>query len=477
MKILQENIIEILDRITDGFFALDASGRFTYMNEAASYLLFRNRNDLIGKSVWEEFPEVVHLSFYKQYHKALAKQIPVTFDTYFPPLDTWFDVRVYPSSSGLSVFFKDITEQKKILTQHEQHYKSLFEQNSDAVYAFDLKGNYLSVNSKTEKMLGYTEEELLQLSFGPLVYKDDLERVKQHYQNATNGMTQNYEARALHKDGHIVHVNVTNIPIIVDGDIVGVYGIAKDITMEKQTEERLLRSEKLSAVGQLSASIAHEIRNPLTSLKGFLQLMKTSSNDNLQDYFCIMLEEINRIETITGELLLLAKPQVHQFQFEDIKEMIKNVVILIRSQALMNKIDIVVNSDELPLVNCIGIQIKQVFINLIKNAIESMPDGGKININLQNDCKGNVFIQVIDHGCGIPEELLPKIGLPFYTTKDKGTGLGMMTTLKIIEAHGGTVDILSEAGKGTTINIYMPVNPLAAKNIDEEDVRKNHVKS
>lgn len=477
MKILQENAIEILDRITDGFFALDESWRFTYINDEASYLLFRNREDLIGKNVWEEFPEAVNLPFYKQYHKALAEQIPVTFEAYFPPLDTWFDVRAYPSSSGLSIFFKDITKQKKILKQHEQHYKSLFEQNPDAVYAFDLNGNYLSVNSKTETLLGYTEEELLRLSFVPLVHEDDLERVNQYYRNAANGITQNYEARALHKDGHVVYVNVTNIPIIVDGDIVGVYGIAKDITMEKQTEERLLRSEKLSAVGQLSASIAHEIRNPLTSLKGFLQLMKTSSTHNLQDYLHIMLEEINRIETITGELLLLAKPQVHQFHFEDIKEMVENVVILVHSQALMNKVDIDVNSDELPLVNCVGAQIKQVFINLIKNAIESMPNGGKIKINLQNDFKGGVCIQVIDHGCGIPEELLPKIGLPFYTTKDKGTGLGMMTTLKIIETHGGTVDILSEAGKGTTINIYIPVNSLAVKNIDEADVRGNRVES
>lgn len=477
MKILQANAIEILDRITDGFFALDESGRFTYINEEASYLLFRNRDDLIGKSVWEEFPEVVHLPFYKQYHKALAEQIPVTFDAYFPPLDIWLDVQAYPSASGLSVFFKDITEQKKILKQHEQHYKSLFEQNPDAVYSFDLNGNYLSVNSKTEKILGYTEEELLQSSFGPLVHKDDLGKVNQYYRNAANGITQNYEARALHKDGHIVHVSVTNIPIIVDGEIVGVYGIAKDITMQKQTEERLLRSEKLSAVGQLSVSIAHEIRNPLTSLKGFLQLMKTSGADNLQDYFRIMLEEINRIETITGELLLLAKPQVHQFHFEDIKEMVENAVTLVRPQALINKINIDINSDELPLVNCIGVQIKQVFINLIKNAIESMPNGGKIKINLQNDFQDGVFIQVIDHGCGIPEELLPKIGLPFYTTKDKGTGLGMMATLKIIEAHGGTVDILSQAGKGTTINIYVPVNPLAVKNIDVADVRGDHVKS
>ncbi|MFX3624308.1 MAG: PAS domain S-box protein [Ectobacillus sp.] len=460
MNIPQMNDLEILDRITDGFFSLDSNWNFTYINKEAARLLFRNKEELMGKHIWSEFPEAVHLMFYEQYHKALSEQVPVAFDAYFPPLDAWFEVRAYPSFNGLTVFFQDVTEKKKAVSQHEQHYKSLFEHNPDAVFSFDLNGNYLSVNSAMQRLLGYSEEEMLQLSFIPIVDKEDLEKTMDHYKKAASGTTQNYETKILHKDGRTIHVSVTNIPIIVDGQIVGVYGIAKDITKQKKTEEILVRSEKLSAVGQLSASIAHEIRNPLTSLKGFLQLIKSSLTDISSDYFNIMSDEITRIEMITGELLLLAKPQAHYFKFENIKETIEEVALLLGSQSLMNKVEIAIDCKELPLINCVKNQLKQAFINIIKNAIESMPGGGKIEITVRKHNDDKVFIRISDQGCGIPQELLTKIGLPFYTTKEKGTGLGMMTTFKIIESHGGTMEISSEVGKGTTVSIYLPINSL-----------------
>ncbi|MCP8969410.1 PAS domain S-box protein [Ectobacillus ponti] len=459
MIIPQINALEILDRITDGFFALDRDWNFTYMNAEAGRLLFRDHADICGKNIWAEFPAASALPFYKQYHKAMSAQTAVTFDAYFPPLDAWFDVRAYPCENGLSVFFKDITDQRLASAQNEQHYRSLFEQNPDAVYSFDLQGNYLSVNPAMEKMFGYSEAELLQSSFTLLVAPEDLERTIHHYELAANGITQHYEVKARHKDGHVIHVRVTNIPIIVDGEIVGVYGIAKDVTIQKQTEDRLVRSEKLTAVGQLSASIAHEIRNPLTSLKGFLQLMRTSAEDSSTNYFHIMESEITRIEAITGELLLLAKPQAQQFRLESVQDIVEDVMLLLSSQALMNKVTLEADCEVLPPVQCIGNQLKQVFINLVKNSIEAMPEGGCIRITLQQYDAESICVQIQDEGCGIPAELLDKIGLPFYTTKEKGTGLGMLTTFKIVESHGGRMHIESKVGTGTKVSIYLPFQP------------------
>ncbi|GED31615.1 PAS domain-containing protein [Brevibacillus centrosporus] len=154
-----DNAYEILDRITDGFFAVDEKWSFTYVNSEATRLLFRDRNDLVGRNLWEEFPEAVDLAFYDQYHRAIREQTSVVFDAFFPPLKKWFAVRVYPSVTGLSVYFQDITNQRIVLSHKEQHYKSLFEQNPDAVFSFDLEGKYLTVNPAMEQLLGYSEEE------------------------------------------------------------------------------------------------------------------------------------------------------------------------------------------------------------------------------------------------------------------------------------------------------------------------------
>ena len=446
----------ILNRITDGFFALDNNWNFTYVNEEASRLLARRSEELIGRKVWYEFPAAVELLFYEMYHKAVSEQEAVTFDAFFPPLNTWFDVRAYPSEDGLSVFFKDITENKKVLSQNEQHYKSLFEQNPDAVYSLDLHGNYLSVNEAMVRTMGYSEEEFLSMSYIPIIPEEDIEMTTSHFQNATKGITQHYETKVVHKDGRVLHIRVTNIPIVVDEEIVGVYGIARDITKQIETEKLLLRSEKLSAVGQLSASIAHEIRNPLTSIKGFIQLLKTTMKD-VPEYLDIVSEEVTRIEDITGELLVLAKPEKLHYNFEDFERIIDQVVVLLNSQALINKVEIKTDVQHIPHIYCVQPQIKQVLINIIKNSIEAMPDGGEVKVRAEQINETQIKISVSDEGCGIPEEILELIGLPFYTTKDKGTGLGMMTTINIVEAHGGNLDISSTTGQGTTVTIILPI--------------------
>ncbi|OAS87490.1 MULTISPECIES: PAS domain S-box protein [Metabacillus] len=458
MHIQEISPYEILDRITDAFFALDKEWKFTYVNKEATRLLLRKKEQFIGNCLWDEFPETIDLQLYHQFHKAVNEQVAVNFEHYSFPLKSWFEVRAYPSPNGLSVYFQDITDKKQFSSHREQHYKSLFENNPDAVYSLDLDGNYLSVNRATEQLLGYSAEEFLQMSYIPLIASEEIEKTMEYFSKATSGSTQHYETIALHKNGQAIAVKVTNMPIIVHNEIVGVYGIAKDISKEKRTEKMLLESEKLSAVGQLAASIAHEIRNPLTSIKGFLQLYKKSMKQINSEYLNIMSDELSRIEMITGELLVLAKPQAHHFHNERVEKILDDVVTLLSSQALMNNVEVKVHLEDLPQIKCIASQLKQVFINLIKNAIEAMPDGGEITIMAKKHTSTTIFIQFADQGSGISEELLAKIGTPFYTTKEKGTGLGMMTTLKIIHTHGGTMNISSTIGKGTIIDIYLPIS-------------------
>jgi two-component system sporulation sensor kinase A len=227
-----------------------------------------------------------------------------------------------------------------------------------------------------------------------------------------------------------------------------------DITERKKTEEMLQNAEKLSVVGQLAAGIAHEIRNPLTAIKGFTQLLRDQINKN---YAEVILQELDRIDTIVSDLLILAKPQVMEFVRCDLIDLINRTLVLLNTQAIMHNVMIHLNShyDEL-YIDCEPDQLKQVFINFIKNAIEAMPNGGTVIIDIQKYANV-VQLEFVDEGIGIPKERLAKIGEPFYSTKEKGTGLGMMICQRIIRNHRGKMEISSEVNKGTTIQLTLPI--------------------
>jgi two-component system, sporulation sensor kinase A len=176
-----------------------------------------------------------------------------------------------------------------------------------------------------------------------------------------------------------------------------------------------------------------------------------------------MESELNRINDIVGELMLVAKPQAVSFEHTNIQELIYSVVRLLETQAIMRNIQIWVNiSDHIPLVYGVENQLKQLFINLLKNAIESMDKDGEIHIKIsaRND---SVVIDLKDQGCGIPAERLKTLGEPFYTTKEKGTGLGLMVCFKIIEEHRGAIQFSSVENEGTRVEIELPTAPFPSK--------------
>lgn len=233
--------------------------------------------------------------------------------------------------------------------------------------------------------------------------------------------------------------------------------VIRDISERKKNEEKLIRSEKLSVAGQLAAGIAHEIRNPLTSLKGFLQLIATGRTYNNR-YYSIMKSELLRIESIISGLLMLSKPQVYNYIHIDLRKLMLDTVEQLQMQGYPQHIRMVYREDHRPLwVRGVEVQLRQVFINVLKNAIEAMENGGVITIELSLETDdGKVSIRIQDEGTGIPKEQLAKIGQPFYTTKDKGTGLGLMVTYKIIDNHHGHIAAESEVGVGTTFTIQLP---------------------
>ncbi|WP_066365178.1 ATP-binding protein [Neobacillus fumarioli] len=221
--------------------------------------------------------------------------------------------------------------------------------------------------------------------------------------------------------------------------------------------EELRRKEKLALIGQMAAAVGHEIRNPLASLKGFIQLQH-EKYPNMNEYYPIMVEEIDRIDSIVSDLMYIGKPKEIHFAKANISDIIAYTVSITNQQAANHGVTIeTVIEEVLPPIDCDENRLKQVFINLIKNAIESMPDGGKVTIHAQSIGKSTLCILIEDEGCGIAEENIRNLCEPFYSTKKEGTGLGLMVTNQIITDHNGMLDIQSTVGEGTKVWMTLPI--------------------
>jgi two-component system NtrC family sensor kinase len=245
-----------------------------------------------------------------------------------------------------------------------------------------------------------------------------------------------------------------------EGKIIGVSRICRDITHLKKAEERLIVAERLSCLGELTAGVAHELRNPLAGIKINTQVL--SRKKDLPEMEKRLLnstqEGIEKIQKIVEDMLHFAKPKVSHFKPEDINEVMeKSLAILLAKLKKGNISSVFERGKGLPPVRIDVHQIQQVLINLMLNAIQAMEKGGTLTLRtfLGNN-GGGVGVEVQDSGVGIPESHLKKIFDPFFTTKSEGTGLGLSISLKILETHGATIDVSSEEGKGSTFTILFP---------------------
>ncbi|MEI3604787.1 ATP-binding protein [Pseudogracilibacillus sp. SE30717A] len=228
----------------------------------------------------------------------------------------------------------------------------------------------------------------------------------------------------------------------------------KNITYINELKQVLLDSEKLILAGQLSAGLVHEIRNPLTSLKGFLQLVQAGVQQK-EEYYKVMIGEIEKLEKITSELLHMAKPFKSKKRTEHVNKMIDDVLFIMSTQTNMRNVHFKLDLEEDFTTNCNASQIKQVLINLIKNGAEAMQNEG--NITIRSRMENNyVAIDISDEGQGVPDDMLEQIKNPFFTTKQDGTGLGLVITHHILDIHQGMLNVTSSQDKGTTFTIFLP---------------------
>ncbi len=442
------------------------TGNVSYSRQSYRNLGIDNANEVFTV---ERFASFVHPEDLESWREEIGKAVDArrTFDHTFRISRTDGAVRFLHScgelvydDDGVPVrmagIAQDITEHKLLelqLQQSEERYRTLVENSLDAIGVFEDR-KCVFMNSIGLQMFGATSEEIIGSDYFDFLHPSHYEESERRLQAIMwNERLRPIEYKWVRKNGEVFHAEVLGSRF----SDTAIQVCIRDITERKQAYELLLRSEKLSAVGQLAAGIAHEIRNPLTALKGFTQMLREKSRGTKRRYFDIMSGELDRIEMILNEMLVLAKPQDRNFELKHVDLILLEVITFLSPQAMMKNVTIQTDFQrDLPMLSCEEGQLKQVFVNIIKNGIEAMPSGGNMLVRLKTQ-GDKVVVEFVDEGVGIPEDCMPKLGEPFFTTKEKGTGLGLMISHKIISAHNGTIGVQSRLGEGTTVSLSLPV--------------------
>ncbi|MGJ3254270.1 MAG: PAS domain S-box protein [Elainellaceae cyanobacterium] len=251
IEVARNRVADILESITDAFFALDLSWNFTYVNAQAEYLLQRQRDQLLGQNIWEQFPEAVASTFYHEYHRAIARQTRVEFEAFFSPLDTWFQVHAYPSESGLSVFFQNINERKyaeDALRSSEERYRLLFESNPHPMWVYDLETfAFLAVNRAAIAHYGYSRDEFLSMTICDIRPSEDVPALLENVACVTEGINRAGIWRHRKKNGTLIDVEITSHTIPFAKRRAEVV-LANDVTKRIQAETALRQSNDLLQV-------------------------------------------------------------------------------------------------------------------------------------------------------------------------------------------------------------------------------------
>jgi len=243
------------------------------------------------------------------------------------------------------------------------------------------------------------------------------------------------------------------------GEQLGLVLIFEDISREIKMEDEFRRMGELAAVGQLAASIAHELRNPLSSIKGAAQFLKKEYEDHasIVEFLSIIIEEVNGLNKLTTEFLDFARPMQLELKTTSVNKVVEKTLQLMSVHITDNNVVVKENlGRSISEIQADAEQLEQVLKNIIINALQAMPEGGVLTLETGTTPANGAYMAISDTGVGIAQDKLDRIFLPFVTTKTKGTGLGLSVVHKIIENHGGRIEVTSEVGKGSTFKVVLP---------------------
>ncbi|HBB9853227.1 TPA: two-component system sensor histidine kinase AtoS [Escherichia coli] len=245
------------------------------------------------------------------------------------------------------------------------------------------------------------------------------------------------------------------------GEMIGALVIFSDLTARKETQRRMAQAERLATLGELMAGVAHEVRNPLTAIRGYVQILRQQTSDPIhQEYLSVVLKEIDSINKVIQQLLEFSRPRHSQWQQVSLNALVEETLVLVQTAGVQARVDFISELDnELSPINADRELLKQVLLNILINAVQAISARGKIRIQTWQYSDSQQAISIEDNGCGIDLSLQKKIFDPFFTTKASGTGLGLALSQRIINAHQGDIRVASLPGYGATFTLILPINP------------------
>jgi two-component system cell cycle sensor histidine kinase/response regulator CckA len=388
------------------------------------------------------------------------------------------DIMMFNGRKACLVLASDVTRRERTreaLQETQERYRDLFDHSSDIVFSTDLNGKFTSLNKAGEMVTGFSSEEAQGMDVARILGPRSLEVVRDlHAERTIEGRETRYEIEIARKDGQLITLAMSTSLTRRDGQPTGVRGIARDITEQKQLEERLRQSQKMEALGRLAGGIAHDFNNLLGVIIGYGEIL--ADRLGLQDPLCGFAGETlkagRQAASLTQQLLAFSRKQVLQPKILDLNASIAGVEQLLR-RLLREDIDLVFTpSAELGRVKADPGQIQQVIMNLAVNARDAMPQGGELRIETANVDREEgytrqdpyvaaghyVLLTVSDAGIGMDEKTRARIFEPFFTTKQfgNGTGLGLATVYGIVKQSGGYISVQSQPGKGCSFKIFLP---------------------
>ena len=489
--ITKEFLENILESMEEGVFTVDKNARITSFNRAAEEITGFKRGEVLNKECCDILKsdlcqEICPLKDTLETGKTFfgyeimitsktGKKVPVNIAT--SPLRSSNNEII-----GAVENFRDLTKHKGLwakLREERNKAQQFLNIAGVIIVAINDEGIVSLINRKGCEVLGYKEEEIRGKNWFDLCVpermrkerKDTLKKVMAGEKKEV----EDYENSILTKSGEERIIAWHNTTLTDDKDrIIGTLSSGEDITLRKQTEEELIRSEKLASLGQLAASVAHEVNNPLAGImiyvKLFLKKYKEEKlqTDNTEKQLLKMDKELDRTTRIIRNLLDFARQSEPNIRPVDINKVLEAALLLVGHQINLENISLEKKSDaQLPLILADFDKIQQVLINIIMNAIQAMPGGGNLTIatsvakgiRIGESLKDTIRIDISDTGVGITEENMNKLFTPFFTTKEKGkgVGLGLPVVHGIIEQHKGKIKVDSKPNVGTTFSIYLEV--------------------
>jgi PAS domain S-box-containing protein len=479
---------EILESMTEGFFAVDREWRFTYVNRAAHEILEREPRDLLGKNVWAEYPGLLGTEFERAYRQAMAERKQVRVAAYYPEDERWYEVKVYPQPDGIAIYFRNVTEEKRaeqersrLIVESERQrrmYEAALSNTPDFVYIFDPQHRFTYVNEALLRMWGKTRAEAigrtcLELGYEPWhaeMHNREIDQVV-----ATRRPIRG-EVPFTGTDGRRIYDYIF-VPVFGPGDeVVAVAGTTRDVTERKQNEQSIReQAEKLRdadcAKDEFIATLSHELRNPLAPLLNSLQLLRlTGVEDPTVTRVQEMMErQVHHLMRLVDDLLEMARISRGTLNLRrervELASVVRNAVETCQPliQAADHRLALALPPEPIWLEGD-AVRLAQILANLLNNAAKYTPDGGCIWLSALRVDEREVAISVRDDGAGIPPEQLPRMFEMFSRGERPGArgqgglGIGLALARRLAEMHGGTLIGRSEGlGRGAEFILRVPL--------------------